>query len=105
VEQAFKDATSAGGMFYKGMDEASKTFDGQMSTLKDNFHSLIGEAFKPMSDMLKNELIPDISRCVDTLSSGFADADEVVSGLNESLKTTGDVQKLIDKYQGLSKEV
>lgn len=105
VEQAFEDATSAGGMFYKGMDEASKTFDGQMSTLKDNLHALIGEAFEPMSDMLKNELIPDISRCVDTLSSGFADADEVVSGLNESLKTTGDVQKLIDKYQGLSKEV
>lgn len=36
VEQAMKDATSEGGRFFNGMDKASKTFSGVMSTLRDN---------------------------------------------------------------------
>lgn len=36
VEQAMKDATSEGGRFFEGMEKASKTFSGVMSTLRDN---------------------------------------------------------------------
>ena len=36
VEQAMKDATSEGGRFFWGMEKASKTFSGVMSTLRDN---------------------------------------------------------------------
>jgi len=36
VEEAMKDATSEGGRFFEGMDKASKTFSGVMSTLRDN---------------------------------------------------------------------
>lgn len=36
VEEAMKSATSEGGRFFEGMDKASKTFSGVMSTLRDN---------------------------------------------------------------------
>lgn len=36
VEQAMRDATGEGGRFFWGMEKASKTFSGVMSTLKDN---------------------------------------------------------------------
>lgn len=36
VEEAMKDATSEGGRFFNGMEKASKTFSGVMSTLRDN---------------------------------------------------------------------
>ena len=36
VEEAMKDATSEGGRFFEGMQKASLTFSGVMSTLRDN---------------------------------------------------------------------
>lgn len=36
LEDAFKNMTSEGGIFFKGMEIASKTLTGKLSTLKDN---------------------------------------------------------------------
>lgn len=44
VAEAFKIATSEGGMFFNGMDRASKTFSGQFSTLMDEVAEL-GRSF------------------------------------------------------------
>ncbi len=41
VQQAFVDATSEGGRFYKGMERGSKTLQGRLSTLKDVFLELL----------------------------------------------------------------
>ena len=43
LEAAVEAATSQGGQFYNGMLEASQTFSGRMSTLKDNVSALTGE--------------------------------------------------------------
>ena len=43
VAAAFEHATSEGGQFYNAMEAQSKTFSGQLSTLKDNVSSFIGE--------------------------------------------------------------
>lgn len=40
VKQMFQNMTSEGGMFYKGMEQGSKTLSGQINTLKDNFKDL-----------------------------------------------------------------
>jgi tape measure domain-containing protein len=40
VTDAFKTATSEGGLFFNGMQSASKTFSGQWSTLLDDVESL-----------------------------------------------------------------
>lgn len=58
VEQALKDATSEGGRFYKGMEEGSKTLSGRLSTLKDNFMELLGNATKPLFDFISQKLVP-----------------------------------------------
>lgn len=70
VEQALITATSAGGTFYKGMDEGSKTLSGRISTLKDNFSVLIGEVTKPIFDKL-NEVLPKVIDFVGNLASKF----------------------------------
>ncbi len=43
VEQAMKDATSAGGRFYQMMDKQSKTALGQWSTFQDNLNMVLAE--------------------------------------------------------------
>lgn len=70
VEQALVDATSKGGQFYKGMDEGSKTFSGQLSTLKDNFAIFAGELTKPIFDGLM-KILPKIIEIVSNLSNKF----------------------------------
>lgn len=50
VAEAFKYATQEGQPFFNAMENGSKTLEGQISTLKDNFNTLIGsltEAFLP----------------------------------------------------------
>lgn len=69
---AFKTATSEGGQFYKGMETASTTFDGLISTLKDNANSLVGEVVKPISDSLTKTLLPQAIGAVSTLTDAFA---------------------------------
>lgn len=43
VEQAFRNMTSEGGMFYNLMGEQSKTITGQISNLKDNFDMMLND--------------------------------------------------------------
>lgn len=59
VTEAFKSATSAGGLFYNGLEKRSETLSGKISTLKDNFVTALqnmAEAFLPLlkagTDML-----------------------------------------------------
>jgi phage-related protein len=40
VKDAFKTATSEGGLFYKGMDRGAKTLSGTFSTLMDNIKNM-----------------------------------------------------------------
>ena len=65
VEQALEDATSKGGRFYKGMEEGSKTLSGRLSTLKDNFMELLGNATKPLFDFLSEKVVPIITSLVE----------------------------------------
>ena len=57
VRQAFIDATSEGGKFYKGAEEGSKTWNGMLSTLRDNIRMLgaeLGERVLPfVKDILR----------------------------------------------------
>lgn len=71
VAQAFEWATEEGGQFHDGMKTASTTFDGLISTLKDNANSLIGEVVKPISDSLTKTLLPEAIGAVDTLTKAF----------------------------------
>ena len=95
VQKAFEIATSEGGQFFNGMEEASKTFNGQMSTLGDNVNGLIGRFFEPMSNMLTGKILPGAINIVDKLSEAFDESG--FSGMAEAAK--GIFKNLVGKVQ------
>lgn len=58
VAEAFQFATSEGGRFYGAMEAQSKTFAGQLSTLKDNISITLGETMKPAFETITNQVLP-----------------------------------------------
>ena len=76
VTQAFKNMTGAGGIFFKGMEKASKTTAGLFSTLKDNI-SLLGAD-------LANIFLPVIKDIIQTVTEwvkSIREMDEGTKGL------------------------
>lgn len=68
VTQAFRDATSEGGQFYKSLESQSKTFEGQLSTLKDNVNQLLGDITSGTFKGLAGNIIPMLSGYIQQLS-------------------------------------
>ena len=94
VTEAFKSATAEGGLFYGSMDKQSKTFNGQMSTLKDNAMSFLGDLTTGLSDVAKNEALPFLNEQMQMLKDAFAEGGfdglfesfgEVLGNLSEKL--------------------
>ena len=113
VALAFEMATSEGGQFFNGMEEASKTLNGQLSTLEDNSTALIGRFFEPVSEMLTDSILPKVNEFVDVLTSaydegGFSNMFRVGVDwvLNElQLPSVSDIeQKVSDWWNGVSGE-
>ena len=86
LEQALVTATSEGGQFYNGMEEASKTMSGLMSTLSDNANALVGRVMEPISKSLTETLLPKAIGFIDTLSSAFEKG-----GIDGMVEAAGDI--------------
>ena len=80
LEAAVEAATSQGGQFYNGMLEASQTFSGRMSTLKDNVSALTGELTSGLFAAL-GELVVKLNEVV----VSFLDSDEKMTRLKETV--------------------
>lgn len=96
VTEAFKSATAEGGLFYGSMDKQSKTFNGQMSTLKDNAMSFLGELTTGLTDIAKNEALPFINEELGKLQTAFTEGG--FDGLTDALgEVLGDLsEKLVE---------
>lgn len=83
VAQAFKRATGEGGQFYQAMEAQSQTFNGQMSTLKDNVMSFVGDLTQGVSGTLKDEILPMVNGWLGELQTAFSEGgvEGVVSAL------------------------
>lgn len=83
VAQAFKRATGEGGQFYQAMEAQSQTFNGQMSTLKDNVMSFVGDLTQGVSGTLKDEILPMVNDWLGELQTAFSEGgvEGVVSAL------------------------
>lgn len=66
---ALKYASEEGGKYFGAMENQSKTFNGQMETLKDNFNSFLGEATKPLFDYLTETAIPKLNEMLEAFST------------------------------------
>lgn len=71
VAEAFKHATSEGGQFYQATEAQSRTFNGQMSTLKENAMSFIGELTQGVTNTLKDSVLPTVNGWLEELQSAF----------------------------------
>lgn len=80
LQYAVQAATSEGGQFYTGMLEASQTFSGRMSTLKDNVSALTGELTSGLFAAL-GELVVKLNEVV----VSFLDSDEKMAQLKETI--------------------
>lgn len=81
ITAAIDQATSAGGQFYQGMEKASQTTQGLISTLKDAAQSKIGELFSDISEKIK-ELLPNVISFVENI-----DTEEIVTGVENLMQT------------------
>lgn len=66
---ALEAATSKGGLFYKGMEEASKTTNGLLSTMKDTANELLGKFLYPVSEFLRTNILPGTIGLLDAISA------------------------------------
>ena len=71
LQAAMEAVTSGTGQFAGGMEAASHTTQGLISTLKDNAMALVGEVFQPISDGLLGEVLPGAIEAIGQLATAF----------------------------------
>ena len=92
LSAALIKAASAGGMFEGSMQRQSQTFNGIVSTLKDNVKTLIGEVFQPLSSKLTREILPQANKYLQELADAYRKG-----GTAAMIKATGRITaKMID---------
>lgn len=79
LNNALIAASQEGGKYYGANIAQSQTLNGQLSNLKDNAKALLGEVFLPISDGLRNEVLPTLNEFISSLSAAFSEGG--VSGL------------------------
>lgn len=89
---AIKKATSEGGQFYNGMETASKTLTGRLSTLKENWSAFMALVTKPAYESLRDTILPSAIDMVDKLTAAFSE-----NGIQGVLST---VESEISKISG-----
>ena len=89
ISAAINQATSEGGQFYQGMDKASQTTQGLISTLKDAAQSKICEMFSSISEKIK-ELLPNVISFVENINT-----DEIATGVENLMQAFNDLLPVI----------
>lgn len=85
VTKAFQNATSEGGLFYQAMEKQAETFNGQLSTMKDNAEQTLGSLFDPFFEIAKSEVFPQISESIQVFGTFISENKEALAGFAETL--------------------
>lgn len=72
ITAAMEKSTAAGGKYFGSMEKQSQTINGQLSTLKDNAQSLLGEIFAGVTESVGGEILPMVNGWIAQLSEAFA---------------------------------
>lgn len=73
ITASMQRSTSEGGKYFKSMEKQSKTLNGQISTLKDNFSSLAGTLANDVSGKLTTTILPEISQLIQDMETAFSE--------------------------------
>lgn len=71
ITASMERATSEGGKYFQSMEKQSKTFNGMISTLKDNAMQLLGDVVEPISKAMTEELLPSAIDAIEQLQKAF----------------------------------
>ena len=71
LQAAMEAVTTGTGQFAGGMEAASHTTQGLISTLQDNARALVGEVFQPISDGLLGQVLPGAIEAISGLTTAF----------------------------------
>lgn len=82
LQAAMEAVTTGTGQFAGGMEAASHTTQGLMSTLQDNAKALVGEVFQPISDGLLGQVLPGAIEAISGLTAAFRE--NGISGMIEA---------------------
>lgn len=82
LQAAMEAVTTGTGQFAGGMEAASHTTQGLMSTLQDNARALVGEVFQPISDGLLGQVLPGAIEAISSLTTAFRE--NGISGMIEA---------------------
>lgn len=82
LQAAMEAVTTGTGQFAGGMEAASHTTQGLISTLQDNARALVGDVFQPISDGLLGEVLPGAIEAISSLTTAFRE--NGISGMIEA---------------------
>lgn len=86
LQAAMEAVTSGTGQFAGGMEAASHTTQGLISTLQDNARALVGEVFQPISDGLLGQVLPGAIEAISSLTTAFRE-----NGISGMIEAAGDI--------------
>lgn len=118
LSKALQIATDEGGQFYNAMENQSKTFEGQMSTLQDNVSALAGSLTEVLFSSLAENALPQVNNWVDELltaaetegidgvieASGNILSEAISALLNSSPMLVETATSLVSSFLGAVKE-
>lgn len=73
ITASMKRSTSVGGKYFQSMEKQSKTLNGQISTLKDNFSQFAGVLAEDTTNAISNEFLPAINETIQAMQEGFSE--------------------------------
>ena len=94
-------ATSEGGKYFQSMEKQSQTLNGQLSTLKDNAMSLLGDVMTPLTDELRDSLLPMANELLGEFATAFEQGG--FDGLLDAI--TGKVPDLLNAAVDMGEKV
>lgn len=72
ITASMQRSTSVGGKYFQSMEKQSKTLNGQISTLKDNFSMFAGVLAEDTTNAISNEFLPAINDTISAMQEGFS---------------------------------
>ena len=72
ITASMERSTSAGGKYFQSMEKQSKTLNGQVSTLKDNFGQFAGVLAEDTTNAISSEFLPAINDTISAMQEGFS---------------------------------
>ena len=85
LADVFKVATSEGGKYYKAMENQSKSYGGQLSTMKDLADQAKGAVMQPFFEIVSSTVFPKLIALLEKFTAWCTDNKEVLSEMAQGL--------------------